>query len=671
MTRIEVNFTDPEENVYRIEINDPEFNGTKRTVQGSATLSYPKVKTMDILRGSVLKMELEASNDTSYYAFLVETVGDAKLPVILYRNGNIHWSGFIKPDGIVESFVNDYWILNVQAIDGLGYLENTSFIKENGDAYSGPMKELDILARCLNLTGQEINFRLYDFYIYFTQYENIAPVINQTPITDTYINTDRFKQTDNESSPFNVKEVLESLLKKYGAYVTQQDGVWNVVRLIDYFSKSNIMQYFEFDFNGVYTGNTDSPDRVFTLGSQINNFYPHHANANQQKYYTPSLGAYKIFYRYGLVESVMLNSNLLFKDLNGNIDNWRLLNPYGGPDYVEIYTNDNPRDTFYASFLTQKDENWLALESVQDQRVERYDILTIEADIKWRCLSRGTTEHRAFIKLIGDDGVNYYLNDTNPALWVKDFEDTPPVLRFFSFTDDSFQGSKFFNGNSSFSVDCQDCPVGGVLNVQFLLPSYNGETSTTEYGNLRINRFSIKAKQLNVEGESFTAIRSEEENDRSRRKSTAVVEEAEDIFVGDNKSDIYNGSIEDFQSLNTIYWSKKTVNGTIDTKKRFPLLNWLVRDRLQISSGNSLTFSGGVYGYLPYLSVILIDNIGLPIQNPVKLHRFMTTQYSYDLSKNIISVNYDRIFQINIDEDVSVNGPTLEGSKVVRPLIRG
>ena len=104
MTRIEVNFTDPEENVYRIEINDPDFEGTKRTVQGRATLSYPKTKTMDILRGSTLKMELEASNDTSYYAFLVEKVGDAKLPVILYRNGNVHWSGFIKPDGVLESY---------------------------------------------------------------------------------------------------------------------------------------------------------------------------------------------------------------------------------------------------------------------------------------------------------------------------------------------------------------------------------------------------------------------------------------------------------------------------------------------------------------------------------------------------------------------------------------
>ena len=661
MTRIEVNFTDPEENIYRIEINDPDFEGTKRTVQGRATLSYPTTKTMDVLRGSTLKMELEASNDTSYYSFLVEKVGDAKLPVILYRNGNIHWSGFIKPDGVLESMVNDYWILNVQAIDGLGYLENTSFIKDNGDSYSGPMKELDILARCLNLTGQEINFRLYDFNIYFTQFENIAPVISQTPITDTYINTDRFKQTDNEASPFNAKEVLESLLKKYGAYVTQQDGVWNVVRLIDYFSKSITMQYFEFYFNGVYTGNTDSPDRVFTLGSQINNFYPHHANANQQKYYKTSLGAYKVLYKYGFVESVMLNSNLIFNNADGDIDNWRTLSPYGGPNYIEY---NSIRDGFQAVFKTQKDENWLCLESVQSQKVKAFDILTIEAETVFEVRVLGTTEHRAFIQLIGEDGINYFLNDESPAKWSTD----QTAVRFFSKT---IRYEPQTTGTQNFKVDCQDCPVGGVLKVQFLLPSYNGDTSATDFGNTRINRFSIKAKQLNVEGESFTAIRSQDEPDRRKRSSAAVVEKNEDIFVGDNQSDIYNGSIEDAQGKNTIYWSKKIPNGVIDIQKRFPLLNWLVRDRLQISSGNSLTFSGGVYGYLPYLSVILIDNIGVPIQDPVKLHRFLTTKYNYDLSRNIISIDYERIFQKNINDDVRVFGPVLEGSKVVKPLIRG
>ena len=668
MTRIEVNFTDPEENVYRIEINDPDFEGTKRTVQGRATLSYPKTKTMDILRGSTLKMELEASNDTSYYAFLVEKVGDAKLPVILYRNGNVHWSGFIKPDGVLESMVNDYWILSVQALDGLGYLENTSFIDYDGYSYSGPMKELDILARCLSFTGQEINFRIYNFNIYFSVSGGAAPNMTQKPISETFINSDRFKQADNEASPFNAKEVLEALLKKYGAYVTQQDGVWNVVRLIDYFSKEIAVDYDQYLFNGVLAGSSIGINRIFTLGSQINDFYPHHANANQQKYYNPSLGAYKVLYKYGFVESIMLNSNLVFNDTDGNIDNWVLSSPYGGPDYVDY---SSIRDGYAPLFRPQVgSEDKQAIRSVQYQIVSRNDILTISGEAKYKLgnidIGYHKTRQEIIVSILSvDGGPTYYLNSESPPKWSTEAAKT----NLFA-----IEGENVIEGIASSNMVCQDCPVSGVLSVSFLLPElyfYYLSPPIMNTWSVKLNRFNIKAKQLNVEGESFTAIRSQDEPNRIKRSSAAVVEKAEDIFVGDNQSDIYNGSIEDSQGRNTIYWSKKTVNGTINTKKRFPLLNWLVRDRLQISSGNSLTFSGGVYGYLPYLSIIEIDKIGVPIQNPVKLHRFMTVKYSYDLSRNLISVDYERIFQDNIDNDVSVSGPILEGAKVVKPLIRG
>ena len=274
------------------------------------------------------------------------------------------------------------------------------------------------------------------------------------------------------------------------------------------------------------------------------------------------------------------------------------------------------------------------------------------------------TRQEIIVRILSlDGGPTYYLNSESPPKWSTEASKTNLFL---------IEGENLIEGIASSNLVCQDCPVRGVLSVTFLLPEfYEGLPLNIDSWFVKLNSFSIKAKQLNVEGESFTAIRSQDNPDRRKRSVAAVVEKAEDIFVGDNESDIYNGSIEDAQTRNTVYWSKKTVNGTINTQKRFPLLNWLVRDRLEISSGNSLIFSGGVYGYLPYLSVIQIDKIGVPVQNPVKLHRFMTVKYSYDLSRNLISIDYERIFQDNIDNDVSVSGPILEGAKVVKPLIRG
>jgi hypothetical protein len=658
--RLQINFTDPEAIPYKIEISDPTYTGAIRQVQGSASLEYPKINTMDMLRGSVLKMQLEASKDSNYYAFLYETVGDAILPVTLYRSGSVFWRGFIKPDGIVESYVQDYWYINVQAIDGLGYLENTQFLDSDNNVYTGSVKELDLLARCLQLTGQTMDFRLYDFNIYFTVSEFVPPTIPNNAISDTFVNTERFKQKDKEQSVFTTKEVLESILKKYGAFVTQQDGKWNIIRLIDYYSNETTMNYVEYDSDGVLTGNIASPNRVNVLGSQINGFYPHHANANQQKHYNVALGAYKVLYEYGIVESILKNSNLYFNDALGDIDFWGITN-----GYESQFTYNLVNGNYIAKWTIQRDENFLALKNTVFLRVSDADILTIKANIDFSVGVLSETEHRAVVSLIGDSGSVYDLDDSNPAVWhIRPGTETIKAVRFFQITT---TGAR--QGNQNFSVDSLGCPENGVISVHFYLPSYSGLTISSGTWT-RVNSFFVSGKELNVDGESFSAKRGRETVINRKSKATAVVEIDENIYVGDNESDIYVGAIEDESTDNTIYWSKKIINGSIDVSKRYPLLEWLVRDRLQISSGNSLRFSGGVYGYLPYLGVTTIDKIGNTL-DPITLHRFMTTQWSYKLDLNIISIEVERIFQDDIYYDITASGRTLEGVKVIKPLIVG
>ena len=68
--------------------------------------------------------------------------------------------------------------------------------------------------------------------------------------------------------------------------------------------------------------------------------------------------------------------------------------------------------------------------------------------------------------------------------------------------------------------------------------------------------------------------------------------------------------------------------------------------------------------------VTTIDRIGSS-QDPITLHRFMTTQWSYKLDLNIISLEVKRIFQEDIYYDITASGRVLEGVKVVKPLIIG
>ena len=130
------------------------------------------------------------------------------------------------------------------------------------------------------------------------------------------------------------------------------------------------------------------------------------------------------------------------------------------------------------------------------------------------------------------------------------------------------------------------------------------------------------------------------------------------MYSGDNASDIYIGAIEDENENLTRLWAKSNIN-VVDPSDIRPLLEWLSRDRLTISSGNSTIFSGGIYGYLEYLSQLSIDNIdGV----------FMTTSYNYDISNGLIDAKHVRIFNDDIEEDVLYEF-NYEDANVVRPTI--
>ena len=322
---IQVDYTDIEGTPFKIEIADPDYtDGIITQVQGKATLSRPKVKTMDMLRGSTLKMQLLADTTNDYYKRLIETVGDKKLTVTFYKDGDVYWNGFIKPDGIVESFVTDRWIIIVQAVDGLGFIDNISFLNEDGNKYQGNLSEIDILKRCLVLTGQTMNFRVYYMNLFYTVDED-APILTNTALKTTYVNTDRYVNDDQESTVFTVKEVMQSLLKKYGAFITQEDNIWHIVRLKDYFTTDTSIEYWEYDLDSSAIGSFTVDHRT-SLGSHIDDYDPCHSGGNQQKNYKSALGAYKVYYEYGFRASILNNYKLYANDDLGDIDGWTISN---------------------------------------------------------------------------------------------------------------------------------------------------------------------------------------------------------------------------------------------------------------------------------------------------------------------------------------------------------
>ena len=66
--------------------------------------------------------------------------------------------GWLSPEGLIESFVDEKWIISLDCTDGLGFLNNLSYVDNlTGLPFSGKQSALEILVNCLKRTNLEQN----------------------------------------------------------------------------------------------------------------------------------------------------------------------------------------------------------------------------------------------------------------------------------------------------------------------------------------------------------------------------------------------------------------------------------------------------------------------------------------------------------------------------------
>jgi len=316
------------------------YNGLATQVQGKAVLEKGAIKDhLDPIRGTGLSLELEASTNLSFEDLYTENEQDYM--VRLFKNNKTLFVGFLKPDGIFQSFVRDNWIITLDCVDGLGALSNLSFVKSNGLYFIGKMKALDIVYYCLKRSGIELklNVSINVFYEGLT-IDSTTDILN-----NIYMNADRFYKNDGKTGTdgtvMSCEEVLKSVLDVFCACITQQDGEWYIFKPNELY----LNQYVEFkryDINNFYLGNV-TKNLNKNLGSQIDNFYPHHCNENQQIEIKGGVSAFRLGYKYGYVSSLLSNPKLVH-DSGLNYDGWTVLY---APALINDPTSDNGFIFFY------------------------------------------------------------------------------------------------------------------------------------------------------------------------------------------------------------------------------------------------------------------------------------------------------------------------------------
>ena len=256
--------------IYRTEISQKGYNGNPVEIQGRVSHKYQDKKDVyEPIISSSLQLELEARLDLSMSDLYSEEENTHR--VVLTRNSQVIFIGFIKPDGIYESLVEDYWVLDVDAFDGLSTLKNLSFVRADGTHLTGKRTMLEVIKTCLERTTLNLPI---NFYIPLS-YEGYA---GSFILRDVLVSTERYYQTGGKEI-MNSEEVLKSILRLFNASIIQQDGEWYIFRTIDL--KEGVI--FSRFVDGVFS-NFKNYDSVRQIGSHVNTALGLiHCGANQKK----------------------------------------------------------------------------------------------------------------------------------------------------------------------------------------------------------------------------------------------------------------------------------------------------------------------------------------------------------------------------------------------------
>ena len=616
--------------LFRCEIDSAQFDGDDVEVSGRCLLNYADVDGhFEPIRGLGMTMQLDASIDLPFDDLATEN--EREYRATLYMAGNVIFVGFIEPEGIYEDWVSDRWTMDISVNDGLGYLENLSYVDDAGLPFTGFQTHLEIIKNCLNRTGiaLDINTKLDIEYVGQVAVEDVLD--NAKALTQRYFRED-------EDTIMDCKEVLTSILNIYNACICQQSGQWWVFKASE-IKRPNLggILFFSYDSDGVVKSPATRNLVINrTIGSHINNADIFHCNENQRKEKRSSLSSFRVNYKYGLLDRIYVNEDMrIIGQIHstGSLEGWIYITnakvvytQFDSVNYVtllafrgqdDLFAGDDPLDViktndidiienvslvFDMSFITERFINSILC------RIN----LTVGTTVYYLDLENGWVESAS-----GDETI--FL--TGPRNSEDSFEDykitTPPAIG------------------------------DGVLTFTFLQPRTYWPISP-KTRKVWIKSFKVFPSVDNsINGVFHTITRRDTKSNR--------VDDVLEVYNGDNPENIYEGSI--YQSDGETRTQLWRIRGTIAQK---PLLRLLAEERINLLALVQTLFSGDIYGYINYLSKVTISGIpGI----------FLCISHSYDTYSNITSLALLQIYNEtinNVDYEFEI-----DYGNTVKPTIKG
>jgi hypothetical protein len=186
-----------------------------------------------VIRGTSLEFAIREEVDWEFDEFY--TNNSKKIKAELYEDETLLWTGYVLPQQYQAPYIPVPLSVRFTATDGLGLLKNESF------DLTGRVSQMEIIVYCIDKIGLSL-----DYSIAVSLFESNH---------DTALSP--FEQTFEDAIIYRTKncyEVLEAIIGKYDAEITQSGGQWRITS-----SDAKEFTRMIYDSTGVYVDEAAPP----------------------------------------------------------------------------------------------------------------------------------------------------------------------------------------------------------------------------------------------------------------------------------------------------------------------------------------------------------------------------------------------------------------------------
>lgn len=173
---------------------------------------------LEPVRGSGADLNLFATSNLQYMDLYTANLQEYQ--VRHYIDGNLNWCGYLD----TEIFSSDLsrsknYNVAITANDGFALLDQMTYLQSNSLPFTGISSQYTILQYVIS----KISLPYNNIYIAIsTTIPGTTIAASETIFNKTYVNNDNFY--DEEGVPMTLREVLETILRPYGAFIIQSGG---------------------------------------------------------------------------------------------------------------------------------------------------------------------------------------------------------------------------------------------------------------------------------------------------------------------------------------------------------------------------------------------------------------------------------------------------------------